>query len=190
MWERLGWEWEEEGGVDGKRRKEEKVGQFIHVWAAQAAESGTEVDGRPTILVYKADEMWLLHPSIMVTCLTVPSVRFGISSSRMHTGERQTFVHTRPSLPANMSAGCSFTYFSDARRLLHQNPLIYQTFFWRPRAPRTPYPPTACYRSEINCVYMPEDICLCESADGGLTFIYLPDGVIKADTWFRRPVAL
>lgn len=36
------------GGGDGKRRKGEKVGQFIHVCAAQTVDNGTEVDGRPT----------------------------------------------------------------------------------------------------------------------------------------------
>lgn len=105
-------------------------------------------------------------------------------------GDGQSCVHTRPVRPARMLAGCVFTYFSDARRPLHQNPLIYQTFFRRPLAPQSPNPPTACYRSEINCVYVPEDIGLRESADGGRTFIYLPDGVIKGDTCFRHPVAL
>lgn len=39
------------GGGDGKRRKGEKVGQFVHVCAAQTVDNGTEVDGRPTALL-------------------------------------------------------------------------------------------------------------------------------------------
>lgn len=39
------------GGGDGKRRKREKGGQFIHVCAAQTVDNGTEVDGRPTALL-------------------------------------------------------------------------------------------------------------------------------------------
>ena len=39
------------GGGDGKRRKGEKVGQFVHVCVAQTVDNGTEVDGRPTALL-------------------------------------------------------------------------------------------------------------------------------------------
>lgn len=48
------------GGGDGKRRKGEKVGQFIHVWAAQTVDNGTEVDGRPTT-AHGLTTRWLSH---------------------------------------------------------------------------------------------------------------------------------
>lgn len=53
MRDRLGKEGKElrMGGGDGKRRKGEKVGQFVHVCTAQTVDNGTEVDGRPTALL-------------------------------------------------------------------------------------------------------------------------------------------
>lgn len=52
MRERLGKEGREHkmGGGDGKRRKVEKVGQFVHVCTAQTFDNGTEADGRLTAL--------------------------------------------------------------------------------------------------------------------------------------------
>lgn len=54
------------GGGDGKRRKGEKVGQFVHVGAAQTVDNGTEVDGRPTALLMEQlkcglTTRWLPH---------------------------------------------------------------------------------------------------------------------------------
>lgn len=54
------------GGGDGKRRKGEKVGQFVHVCAAQTVDNGTEVDGRPTALLMEQlkcglTTRWLSH---------------------------------------------------------------------------------------------------------------------------------
>jgi len=39
------------GGGHGKRRKREKIGQLVHVCAAQIVDNRTEVDGRPTALL-------------------------------------------------------------------------------------------------------------------------------------------
>lgn len=57
------------GGGDGKRRKGVKVGQFIHVCAAQTVDNGTEVDGRPTALLMEQLKCgltthWLFHVSV------------------------------------------------------------------------------------------------------------------------------
>lgn len=57
---------QKKGGGDGKRRKGEKVGQFIHVCAAQTVDNGTEVDGRPTTLLMEQMKCglttrWLSH---------------------------------------------------------------------------------------------------------------------------------
>lgn len=54
------------GGGDGKRRKGEKVGQFVHVCAAQTVDNGTEVDGSPTALLMEQLKCglatrWLSH---------------------------------------------------------------------------------------------------------------------------------
>lgn len=54
------------GGGDGKRRKREKVGQFVHVFAAQTVDNGTEVDGKPTALLMEQlkcglTARWLSH---------------------------------------------------------------------------------------------------------------------------------
>lgn len=53
---------EKGGGGDGKRRKGEKVGQFIHVWTAQAVDNGTEADGRPTALLMEQMKCGFNHP--------------------------------------------------------------------------------------------------------------------------------
>lgn len=54
------------GGGYGKRRKGEKVGQFVHVCAAQTVDNGTEVDCRPTALLMEElkcglTTRWLSH---------------------------------------------------------------------------------------------------------------------------------
>lgn len=54
------------GGGDGKRRKGEKVGQFVHVCEAQTVDNGTEVDGRTTALLMEQlkcglTTRWLSH---------------------------------------------------------------------------------------------------------------------------------
>lgn len=66
MGEELGGKSRKKGGGDGKRRKGEKVGQFIHVCAAQTVDNGTEVDGRPTTLLMEQMKCglttrWLSH---------------------------------------------------------------------------------------------------------------------------------
>lgn len=54
------------GGGYGKRRKGEKVGQFVHVCAAQTVDNGTEADCRPTALLMEQlkcglTTRWLSH---------------------------------------------------------------------------------------------------------------------------------
>lgn len=66
MGEKLGGKSRKKEGGDGKRRKGEKVGQFIHVCAAQTVDNGTEVDGRPTTLLMEQMKCgltthWLSH---------------------------------------------------------------------------------------------------------------------------------
>lgn len=66
-------EHKKKGGGDGKRRKGEKVGQFIHVCAAQTVDNGTEVDGRPTTLLMEQMKCgltthWLSHGSTQQAC--------------------------------------------------------------------------------------------------------------------------
>ncbi len=68
LWERSceGGKAHKKGGGDGKRRKRDRVRQFVHVFAAQTADNETEVDGRPTALLMEQLKWgltthWLSH---------------------------------------------------------------------------------------------------------------------------------
>lgn len=86
MGEKLGGKSRKKEGGDGKRRKGEKVGQFIHVCAAQTVDNGTEVDGRPTTPLMEQ----------MKCGLTTRWLSHGMAPDSRHALEtlRQSFNHS------------------------------------------------------------------------------------------------